>query len=740
MICPNCRRELPDDTKFCGGCGTRMTPPAQQPAQPSVQYAEPMQYSQPVQFADPVFDQPNFDMPGYPADPASNGKKARGEKPQILEKVKAVFGKIPAKYLTIGGIAAAALVVAIVLICVFAGGSGGHAVSGQPEGALYLKDSQLYYSDFSKKAPYEVTDDLLDDASSANLRSYASDIANTIHVTPDGNTMFYMDKLDRDGTGTLYYRSLTNFGKDAVKISGGVSRYTVSENGKLVTYLKNGTLYQFDMKEEIKLGKDVSSYRVSGDGKIIYYRNSEGNWYVLKNGESEKIGNDITIEYITEDFSTVYYMNGDKLYKKTIGKDKEKLVSDVEGVTDIREDGTFYYAKPAELELSDFFVEDTDEYDGLMEMLAEETLEFSEIGYYNGKEGTIIGENCTDSDMTGNVLYYMQCDLSGAGGIKLTELVDFYYNSDYYYVVDAAAHMVQEQLAETEVTYIAVNGTTSVLEVENIYDMVVSQDEKTVYVLADVDYEKSEGTLYQVTLSGGKIKEVAEYDDGVYTERGCYYASYYGMEYSESFIYFKDVQESAGDLYVNGEMVDSDVYVRSTVRYNADRKELVYYVDYDAEKEAGVLKAWDGKNGIEIYDETESYSIMDNGNVMVSYDEKDDIVTLAIWNGKELTEISDDAYFYAELSDGDLLVSTDYSSKNYAYTLNLWNGKELTEISEDVYSYTVMPNGDVLYLYDYSTSKYEGELYLFNGKKAQLVDEDVAALITLPGTVTHYFD
>ena len=736
MFCPNCRRELPDDTKFCGGCGTRMTPPVQQAVQEPVQYAEPMQYSQPVQYAEPVFDQPV-----YPVDPDPKGRKSRGEKPQLAEKLKAALKKIPSKYLKIGGIAAAALVVVIILVCVLAGGGGGTtAVSGQPEGALYLKESQLYYSDFSKKAPYEVSNDLLDDASNATLRSYASDIANTIHVTGDGKTMFFMDKLSSDGSGTLYYRSLTNFGQEAVKIAGSVSRYTVSENGKLVTFLKNGTLYQYDMKEETKLGKEVSTYRVSPDGKIIYYRNTEGNWYVLKNGESEKIGSDITIEYITDDYSTVYYMNGDKLYKKTIGKDKEKLVSDVEEVMDIREDGTFYYAKVEEVYLSDFFVEDTEEYENLMEMLAEETLDFYEIGYYDGKTDTVIGENCSDTGMAGNVLYYMQYDVSAVGGIGLTELVDYYYNSDHYYVVDAAAELVANQLMETEVIYVAINGTTSVLDVEDLYDLVVSQDGKTMYVLSEVDHEKAEGTLYQVTLSNDAVKSVEEYDDGVYADRGCYYASYYGSEYSDYFVYFKDVQESEGDMYINGELADSGVYVRNTVRHNPDQKALVYYVDYDAEKEVGTLKTWDGKTGTEIYDDTYSYEIVDNGDILVAYDEKDDIVTLAVWNGKELTEISDDVYFCSELSGGELLVSTDYSSKDYSYTLSLWNGKELTEIAEDVYGYSVMPNGDVLYLYDYSTSKYEGELYLFTGKKSQMVDEDVAALITLPGTVTHYFD
>ena len=727
MICPNCGRELPEGTKFCGGCGTR-------------QAAE-----QPVRYTEPVFDPVNPGDP--PAIPEDKPKKTKTPKPQILNVLKALVKKVPAKYLKIGGIAVAALVVAIVVISIVGGGNGGSGNgSGQPDGALYLKDSQLYYSDFSKKAPYEISSDLLDDAESYTLRNYASEISESIHVTEDGKTMFFMDKLSYDGTGTLYYRSLTSFKKEAEKIAGGVSRYTVSENGKLVTYLKGDTLYQFDMKDENKLAKEVSSYRVSSDGKIIYYKNTEGAWYVLKDEESEKIGTDITIKHITEDYSTVYYLTDSKLYKKTIGKDKEKLLSDVDGVSDITEEGTFYYSRTEEIPLSEFFVEDTDEYDGLMESLAEEELTFHELGYFDGKTETVLGENCVDADeltyADGMMVAYNQYDISAAGSISLTKLVEYYYNSDHYYVTDAAEEMVAEQLAATEAWYLASNGKTSVLELEEIYDLSLSEDGATLYALCEIDEEKSEGILYKVTVSGGKVKSVEEADDGVYSDRGCYFASYYGSEYSDYFVYFKDVKDDEGDLYVNGELVDSEVYVRSTVRYNPGSKALVYYVDYDAEKSEGALKVWDGKKSEEIYDEVYHYSILDSGEVLVGYDHSssDSTVTLASWKGGKLTEICEDVYDYSETSDGELLISTDYSSRNSSYTLSRWDGKKLTEISDDVYDYTVMPNSDILYLYDYSTSKYEGELYLFSGKKSEQVDEDVAALIELPGYTTHYFD
>ena len=723
MFCPNCRKELSEDAKFCGGCGTRIAPAAM-PAM-SVTPVTPAPSAPPVAPVPPEASA----APVMHAKPAPRAAEAPGEKTSVMDKLKGLVKGVPSKVWLIGGIALAALVVLIVAICFLSGGSS------ELNYALYLKDSQLYYRDFSRKAPYQIPDDLLDDAENAALRSYASDISYSIHLTDDGKTMFFLDKLG-SSTGTLYYRSLTNFGKEAEKIASGVSRYTVSENGKLVTYLKNGTLYQYNMKDETKLAKDVYSFRVSSDGKIIYYRNNDDVWYVMKNGESEKIGSGIEIIHTSEDWGTVYYTTDGKLYRKEIGKDKEKLASDVYRVHSISDDW-IYYSKCEEVPLSDFFVEDTGEYEGLMEMLAEEVGEFYELYYFDGKKETKLSESCGDIETysydNGVLLTFVQQDPDTVDTMTLTELVEYYYTTDHYYVVDAATELVSQQLEETGILYLVSKAETSELTLESVEDITLSADGKTMFALCEV--EEDEGVLYQITLSGGKVKSVAEYDSDVSASRGCYYAG------EDHFVYFKELEEGVGDLYVNGAYVDSDVYAKNSVRSTSDGKSLVYYADYDAENSQGTLRSWDGKTVVDICDDACYFKITDDG-VLVGYDyhSSDNTATLASWNGKDLTDISEDVYNYGLTGDGDVLICTDYSSKNSSYTLSVWNGKKLTDISDDVYKYTTLPNGDVLYLYDYSTTRYEGELYLWNGSKSELLDEEVVALVTLPGTTYHYFD
>lgn len=755
MFCPKCGKQLPDGARFCVGCGSPMTSEQPQaPAQPNSWFTSPQVdpinppvNGNPAPANPPVYGNPAqpYGTPVPPTGSPAPGRRspAPSRKPaakqtfqNILGSVKDFVKKVPRKIWMIGGIALAVLIVVIVLLCIFTGGSSASSNgSGVPDGVLYLKDSELYYSDYSKKAPWEITSDLADDASNFTLRACADEIANTIHVTEDGKTMFYLDKLSGD-SGTLYYRSLTNMKSEATKIAADVYKYTVSKDGKLVIYKKGDTLYQYNMKEETKIGKDVSFYYASPDCKIVYYKNQDGAWYSVKNGDSEKIASDITVERISEDYSTIYYSSDEKVYKKVIGKEKEKLVSGVDYVYSIADDGTFYFTKSAEVNMADFFVADGGEYDYVLEYIADwGALDFSELYYYDGKNDVKLSECC---EIVGGGIYednnvraYTSFNSGAQGSISTTRLYENYMEN-YSYLYDAASAMITETMEEDSSFCVAVNGTVTALELQDVSRIRISDDGKTLGFLCDVD--DSEGDLYKATVSKNKVKTPAIVDDGVYS----YELGFAG----DWLVYYKDVKDDEGDLYADGKLVDSDVSDDGW-NYLAESKQLFYMTDYNSSRDYGVLKSWNGKSAVEIYDEAYSIIPLENGDVLVAYDYSSSKSTcsLSVWNGKKLTEIAEDVYTIEDSTDdGKLLLALDYSSSRNEYTLCLWNGKKLVEVSDEVYDAVFQPDGDVLYLYDYSTSKYEGELYRYNGKKSVLVDEDVAAIIVLPRTVSHYFD
>lgn len=670
LICPNCRRQLPDGTKFCSGCGT----PLQVAGSP---VSAPVTPAEPVPQAEPV--------------PAGAAEKpnASGKVGAAAGKIKDAAKKIPAKYLKIGGIVLAALLLILLVAGLFGGGSSGDYV-------LYIKDDQIWYNDFSKNAPYEITDDLMDDADNYTLQYYADDIGSSIHITENGKTMFYMDKTDSDdGTATLYYRSLTNLNKDPQKLSGGVSVYSVSDDGKTVTYLKGSTLYQHDLKDETKIAKNVEDYSVTGDGKILYYWDEDDTIYAWYKGDKEKVGSEIYLEYITDDGKTAYYMDEDTLYKKELGGDKEKLVSDVYNVFGLSDDGSFYYVQSVSVMLSDYFVweEDYDYWKESMDEYGEWDLYYT-LNYYDGSSGTVVAAACSYPTVSYSedgcaILYTTYAETIEQ--FTMEELSTAYYES--YSLTDAARKLVESAMGEDGASYIAIDGAATEVEVENVSKFKLSPDGKTIYTLCNV--EDDEGELYMASVSGTKVGEFEEADDSVSSEYGMYFAT--GSNY---FYYFKDVDGYEAELCVNGESVADDVYVYG-VRYNTVKNALVFYADYNSD---------DGEG------------------------------TLCTYNGKKTEEIADDVYSFRVGGDGKIAFLYDYNSSKAKGSLACYNGKKILEVAEDVHTYAFDSQGNVLYLYDYSTSSYRGDLARFNGKKSVEIDEDVVALITVYKSGYYGFD
>ncbi|MBQ4066172.1 MAG: hypothetical protein IJD22_00885, partial [Clostridia bacterium] len=108
-------------------------------------------------------------------------------------------------------------------------------------------------------------------------------------------------------------------------------------------------------------------------------------------------------------------------------------------------------------------------------------------------------------------------------------------------------------------------------------------------------------------------------------------------------LYFKDVEDYEGDLYINGKNIDSDVYVYySMIRYTDD---TVYYVtDYDDEDGCGTLKMTTGKKGVKLYDDVHSFSLLPDGTVVFLYDYSDKHFTGELYycSGKKAKKIDED--------------------------------------------------------------------------------------------------
>lgn len=659
MFCPNCNKELPEGTKFCGGCGTpiavNQTPVAPEaPAYEAPAYEA--SYEAPVAAPIKPAEKKSVDVNAILNTAKDVAVKVKDTAVDTAKKIP--VKNIPAKYLKLGAAALVLVLVIVLAVSLFGGEKA-------PNYGLYMKDNKVFYTSLNGKAGTQIT--------KKGISGYT--------ITQDGKTLFF-----KDNNGDLYYTK-TSSKKEAVKLDSSVSSYWISENGKTVTYTKNGNLFQHNLKKEEKIAKNVSGVAVSPDGKIVYYRNDDGDYICWKNGKEEEIDDDIYIIYYSEDYKTILYTDGEDIFQKKVGGKAKEIATDIGGISSFpNDDGCFYYWTYPEGDMSDYF--DDRDLDGEMNFL-------TTLYYFNGSKAKKIADNVyVDTDLTTTnasgekvAIYYYQFGKVKEGDLDYDDLMDL-MDDDMSY--EEAMIELLTEVSGKGIAYIGINGKAGKVKLEDeISCLYLSGNGKTMYALVDVD--DGEGTLMKASVSGNKVKSFKEVDTDVaanYVEGFVYADTYFGLKevpdanFGNLFVYFKDVKNGEGELFINGKSAADDV-ATSGLLYNPGKKAVMFYMDM-----------------------------------------KDGEGTLCMHNGSKLTEIAEDVVGYSIHRNGDVAFKTDY--KNGEFTLNLYTGK-VKLVAEDVSRFVFTADGDILYLTDYKNG--EGDLNLYTGK-SKVIDEDVSGILS----------
>ena len=610
--CANCNAPLADGARFCANCGAAVVPeeatsfapvdPPPAPEAPSPAPEAPSFVPEAPSFAPeapsftPEAPSPAFDpapVAGTDFCPSCGASVDSGTdycehcgaplNGGGVQPKKTAGGSGLKKWIILGGgvLVVAAIVVVLILVL---GGGGGKGYG------LYIKDKDLYYSNLSKNGAWQASGKLYEDGENRDFAHNSYYIYSRTAMSKDGKTMFFPDRLSSLGYGdfTLYYRGTASEKKEAVKIDSGITRYAVSDNAGLVTYLKNSNLYQYNMNrdEKEKLAGDIYIFYVSDDGKKIIYLDEDDTLYQLDSGK-EKVRLDSDVDYIesiSDDCKTVIYMKGgDTLYLKQDGKDKVKIASDVYNTISAYDTGEAYYIK------------DDDDYT---------------LYYFDGKDNT--------------------------------ELTDEY--EDWYGIGGETAMLVFQDVDEAY--WLAVGGKTMELNAEEPFNFVFSKDGKSVWYVDEPDRNR-EGELYQITISNGTPQKAAKQDTDVY-------ADYIASTSEGHLIYFKDVSDYEGELWVDGKKADDDVYLYSLSE--SESGALSYLTDYNSSKGYGTLKQYSGGKAAKVEDDVSQAYYMPNGSI---------------------------------------LYLADYSSSRYRGDLYVYSGGKSTQLDEDVI--TIIPVSDSKY-------------------------------------------
>lgn len=633
---------------------------------------------------------------GAPMMPAGNTGKGGKKKTTKKTKTQKNTQKGGKKGLIIGLIAAAVVLIAALVIFLLFGKKGGKKNSDLPTSLFYIVDGEVFYTDLGKDGGYQITDRFIADNSVDKDELYDArySLSPYFQLTPNGKYLVYGDRVDSSDDGfSIYIRKVGKKDTGAVKMDSNVRGFYISDNSNLITYEKYNagsySVYQYDIKkgEKTKLASDVYRWYVSDDGKTIVFDNYEGGLYFLNvGGEKEKLDSDIDeFGFFNDDLKTVWYLKDTALYTRELGKDKTKIDSDVTTVYCVKEDGSFYYVKYEEVEYSlaalmiddmaakdanmtepvapdypsssDYTSDDAYEkaleayneaydayYDQLMlywgkgsrEYIRENpvsekvTLDERTLFFYDGKEKTKVIDNLGYMMDYAFDESYMICTVLPSvedAAAQYSQLYDF----DSYTVTNTVKNNQNEM---STLAYIA-KSDVQTLNIENAHSMVLSEDGKTLYYIADENEESSTGTLYKLSY-GESVGTPIDEDVYMYSVRMMGNKAYY----------FKDVMtdKSCGELYCDGKQIDFDVYMYGLYYYE-ELGSVIYYTDYSSNRSEGTLKM--EKNG-------------------------------------KITVISDDVVQFVVMADGSIVYLYDYSFNAYTGEAFIFKNGKKTKLADDV--------------------------------------------------------
>ncbi len=557
-------------------------------------------------------------------------------------------------------------------------------------------------------------DKLSSSAFYAQLSSMGENISKFTYMSEDGKYIFFPDKIEdsRVSGFDLYYRN-TNGEGDAIKIDSGVTSYAVNKESTIVTYLESegGGLYQYIIKEDLKekIASDVDRYMVSDDGNKIGYINSEGSIYLkYADKEKEKIASDVSrLEYVSEDIKTAYYIKDETLYKQVEGQEKVKIASDVHSVLKIYDSGEIYYLTKETLPLANFVTDDmkdadasvtepeypdypnapsrwsysteveydaayeaykkeyerlSSEYqaaveaykaksfrDGIREALNDDDYELAYLTlyFYDGAEKTVVTDSCyyySDIASESPVIAYVAYEETSFEKIKLSEIDD---SVDSAYDIYS---LVKEMAFSAYNPYVAVKSTPTLIEQEKKAGaFLINASGTEVYYIDNIPDGKDYGELYKISISKGVVSKPEVYDSDVYCRSGV--RSYFFAN-NDKLVYYKDVKNGKGELYINKKRIDYDVRIYDIVQ--TDAEEMFYFTDWNSEKQCGTLKIYRQDKPQKIKDDVYGYSVTADGRVLYLYDYSLNYYKgeLHEWANGETRKIDDDVVLMIPVTGG----------------------------------------------------------------------------------------
>lgn len=584
-------------------------------------------------------------------------------------------------------IIAGAAFVAIVAVGVkiFGGISGGTS-----EKLVYNKDNSNIQYTIENKKSLEITDRATENKAIYEIR----DSLGEVRYSEDGKYVFYSEKLDDDGVGTLMYKNLKKQSskKDtSEKLDSNVRGYRLLSSGK-VLYSKGSygdmNLYLSDLKDKTKIGSGITNYIVSKDESCLIFMTDDDEIYsynLKKNASKDKLDSEASFICASNDLKYIYYTKDEKLMCIKNLKDKEKVASDFYGNWAFAEGGkSIYYMLPKEEYMVTDFI--TDDYK--------------------------IADSKTKKPI--------QSDYRVASGTNWYGGTTYTIDAEKY---NLAVKAYNKKIERDEIRNRLDNLGSVILNELYLYDGKESTKiSDTVLAIEAGPYTYKDSTDKVVCVSQVDIEELGGYDLSL-IDYASDVADKIAIRLKESKKYYlvtgTNMNQFDVDRYISSTQFDFDNHA---FYYTDDEQEdgtvTLHAISYSEKSIKSTEKIADDVSGIILLNGKIGYwSDYNNGDATlnISGDEIDEDVST---NG--FTPVStkeDDSIYYAK----------DLSDKDRSFTLYRYQKGKSVKIDDDIISFKPLEGGKVAYLQDYNLDKYRGDLCIWISEKKQYkIDDDVS--------------
>ncbi len=708
MFCPNCGKEIPNESKFCGSCGANLSDVISESVDTEKQ--TPIDAA-----ATPVTDNPS---------------------PEFVQ-----FRKKPGKKKLIGIVAIVAVVIVALfaLKSVFSGGSSNNAY-------VYLSDGKYELLTNIEKDEYIEIASGKNDTVKSNLLSFS----------PDGKYIYYYTKYDSSTrTGSLcraeYGKLKENTSKNdkyieiiATNVSLG---FRFLNDGSVI--YKNGseTLYYYNGSESEQIAKSVNYYYTDEADRVAYVTGDYSEGYTLYGIKLSAIDDKVKLAsnfyYICDatDLDNILYIkqeddSSETLYVVGFEKDSEKVGEGV-SLTTYGNGKTYFTEKNGfSLNLYDYVVDDYADADSGITEPNKEDYAIPIYGYYTMSSSS----NPSDYEEI-----YTSC----------TNAAAFYRSWFSYRSLEYAA----QNASENQDVYKAFVDKYKSQEDENGYIVVTDTIKSDLISLANTCgqgydgewmelcfYKEQNGTSYDYDTYNADCDKFYEAKDRIEMratlkdteneypirtlycyENGKLTAINENVLSTRSFdgaIMFNTSEHIADTVDITNVTSISSVTQLFDVNY-----ELQNYVVTTDNATTYQMSASAAETFAEAYGEYDADLYFAGDKVYMSSDREDSPLSVAaITDGKidDFTILTDDAAIISVDGSTIYYSSEYYENNDYPYCdLYSYDGKESKCLAQDVLfdNINLYENGDVLAYTGYRNySGYELTLFNSNGEKTIIGD------------------